>query len=369
MGRRFSRVVVLMAVVLGSVRSADEQWIVAADRAQTALKQHYWDAKTRLFTSRADRPDDPKAGFNYWWQAHALTAVAQAVARTSTVWSAKDLAALRDGILARNGNHWTNEYYDDMGWMAIAMLDADAATAATKDRAYRVIARTLWDDIRVAWNDQHGGGIPWRKTQRDYKNAPANGPAILIGAALYRAEKKPADLTEAKRIHAWLVKTLRDPQSGFIWDGINRTGDGKIDDKWRFTYNQGIFIGACLELHRATADAAYLADAERTAGAALRAFFPEDGLCREGGNGDGGLFKGILVNHLATLARKSPTLAPRIRAALVANGQRLHRLQEERADALLPTTWESGTAPADLELSVHLSGVLLMEALVRADMR
>lgn len=357
--------VVLLSLANTATHAADDQWLIAADRAQSALKKHFWDAKTRLFTTRADRPDDPQSGFNYWWQAHAVTCVAQAVARKSTVWTAKDLAELRDGILARNGGKWTNDYYDDEGWMACAMLDA---ASATRDRSYRVIARTLWDDIAIAWNDQHGGGIPWRKNQRDYKNAPSNGPAIVLGAAWYRLDKKVTDLTEAKRIHTWLVKNLRDPASGLIWDGINRTGDGKIDKQWRFTYNQGIFIGACLELHRATKDAAYLADAERTGTAALDAFFPGNGLCREGGKGDGGLFKGILVRHLGPLASASPALAPRIRTALEANGNRLRQLQSENANALLPTTWDAGTAPADLELSVHLSGVLLMESLVRRDM-
>src|ERR1043165_7043257 len=345
---------VSLALSITHGTAADDPWTVAAERAQAALKQHYWDAKARLFTSRADRADDPKAGFNYWWQAHALTAVAQAVERRSTVWSAQELAALRDGILARNGDRWTYDYYDDEGWMACAMLDA---TAATRDPAYRVIARTLWDDLRIAWNEQHGGGIPWRKTQRDYKNAPANGPAILIGAALFRAERRPDDLVQARRLHPWLVETLRDPASGLIWDGINRTGDGKVDRGWRFTYNQGIFIGACLELHRATKDTAYLADAERTGGAALEAFFPGGGACREGGGGDGGLFKGILVRHLAPLAQASSTLAPRIRTAREANGPRLRQLQDAPPHALLPTPWDAGTAPADTELSVHLSGV------------
>ncbi len=164
------------------------------------------------------------------------------------------------------------------------------------------------------------------------------------------------------------MQTLRDPASGMIWDGINRTGDGKIDKGWRFTYNQGIFIGASLELYHATKDARYLADAERTAGAALDAFFPGTGLCREGGKGDGGLFKGILVRHLGSLMSASPKLAPRIRSALEANANRLKQVQADKPDALLPTTWDAGTAPDDLDLSVHLSGVLLMEALARHDM-
>jgi predicted alpha-1,6-mannanase (GH76 family) len=109
---------------------------------------------------------------------------------------------LRDALFARNGRHWTNDYFDDEGWMASAMLDAGAAT---HNAAYHAIARELWEDIHAAWNDSFGGGIPWRKTQRDYKNAPANGPAILIGASLFRTDHRPDDLAQAVRIDAWLA--------------------------------------------------------------------------------------------------------------------------------------------------------------------
>jgi predicted alpha-1,6-mannanase (GH76 family) len=264
--------------------------------------------------------------------------------------------------LARNGTHWTNDYYDDEGWMACAML---SAANATDDGAYLAVARLLWDDIRIAWNDSCGGGIPWRKTQRDYKNAPANGPAMVIGATLFQADHHADDLSMAVRIDDWLEKTLRDPKDGMIWDGINRTGKGDIDKAWRFTYVQGIVIGGCLALHRATHEARYLAAAERIGSAALDSFFSgPGGLCTDkGGNGDGGLFKGILVQYLGPLAQASPALSPRIRSVLAANGRRLGQLQAEHADALLPATWNDGAAPADLELSVELSGVLLDEAL------
>jgi predicted alpha-1,6-mannanase (GH76 family) len=352
----------LAPAAAGAADSERAHWRAAAEMAQTSLRQHYWDAATHLFHNRADRGGDSDKGFNYWWQAHGLMVMAAAVKRGSTVWTPAELGAFREGLLARNGRHWTNDYYDDEGWMACAMLSAGAATG---DASFHEVARLLWDDIRIAWNDSCGGGIPWRKNQRDYKNAPANGPAMVIGATLFQADRKGDDLAQAVRIDDWLVKTLRDPKDGMIWDGINRTGKGDIDRNWRFTYVQGIFIGGSLALSRATREARYLADAERTGSAALDAFFSgAGGLCTDkGGNGDGGLFKGILVQYLAPLAEASPALAGRIRAALEANGRRLGQLQAEHADALLPANWSDGSAPGDLELSVELSGVLLDEAL------
>ena len=91
----------------------------------------------------------------------------------------------------------------------------------------------------------------------DYKNTPANAPAIIFAARLYRLQKNEADLTLAKSLYTWLKSKLVDP-SGIVWDGINSKGDGQLD-KNKFTYNQGTFIGAALEMYNVTNDASYLA--------------------------------------------------------------------------------------------------------------
>jgi predicted alpha-1,6-mannanase (GH76 family) len=352
-----------MVIASACASAAEESFVPFAEHAQLALRHHYWDDHAHLFRNRADQGDPAMGDFNYWWQAHALSAVSLAVARGSTVWQAADLVALRTALLARNGGHWTNDYFDDEGWMAIAMRDAAAATG---DQGFRAVGRLLWDDIRVSWNDSCGGGIPWRRQQRDYKNAPANGPAMLLGAAFAQDGGQAEDLPAASRIATWLLATLRDPGSGLIWDGINRTGKNEIDKGWRFTYVQGIVIGACLEMRRATHQDTWRESADCIASAALTEWFAADtGLCRDhGGKGDGGLFKGILVRYLGALAAESPTLRGRIRSALAANARRLGTLQAAREDALLPATWDAGSAPGDLELSTHLSAVLLGEGLL-----
>src|SRR5690606_39804151 len=58
------------------------------------------------------------------------------------------------------------------------------------------------------------------------------------------------DLDWAIKIYDWQKRMLVDPVTGFVWDGMNREGDGKIDKDWKFTYCQGVYIGAGLELYR-----------------------------------------------------------------------------------------------------------------------
>jgi predicted alpha-1,6-mannanase (GH76 family) len=136
------------------------------------------------------------------------------------------------------------------GWR----LSTLRAYEATNDPDYLAAAGTLWTDIKTGVNDNQGGGIAWRKSQLDYKNTPANAPAIIFAARLYRLQKNEADLTLAKELYTWLKATLVDPSSGIVWDGINGNHDGQIS-KNKFTYNQGTFIGAALELYNATGDA------------------------------------------------------------------------------------------------------------------
>jgi predicted alpha-1,6-mannanase (GH76 family) len=52
----------------------------------------------------------------------------------------------------------------------------------------------------------------------------------------------------APSAYDWLTNNLVQRHSGFVEDGINREQDGRIDTQWRFTYNQGLYVGAAVEL-------------------------------------------------------------------------------------------------------------------------
>jgi predicted alpha-1,6-mannanase (GH76 family) len=208
-------------------------------------------------------------------------------------------------------------------------------------------ANILWTDIKTGKNDNQGGGIAWRKSQLDYKNTPANAPAIIFAARLYRLKKNAADLALAKELYTWLKGTLVDP-SGIVWDGINGNHDGEIS-KNKFTYNQGTFIGAALELYNVTGDAAYLADAVHTATATIKDLdISPGGLLKSEGQGDGGLFKGILVRYLTLLTLKEDV------AATFTKGI-------SRPELMVSPDWKtkpSGTT----DLTTQISGVTMMEA-------
>ncbi len=316
----------------------------------------YWDEANDLFHSRLPADSDDKR-FDYWWQAQALDVLVDAYERSGDrIWLERG-RRLFGGVVKRNGG-LTNDYYDDMLWFALALQrlhrhDPDDRIAAA--------IRHLWRDIRRGRNGHHGGGIAWRKQQADYKSVPSNAPAVILGARLFREAGRQENLDLAIGVFEWLEKTLVDPDSGLIWDGINRRGDGRIDRNWLFTYNQGTFIGAAMELHRATGERDYLEKAARTAKAAMSRLVDENGILREGGLGDGGLFKGIFVRYLGAFARMDRAKGGAYAEFLVRQAEALWKLADPPERPVFPAAWRGGPARGRNELGSQLSAVALLE--------
>jgi predicted alpha-1,6-mannanase (GH76 family) len=247
--------------------------------------------------------------WHYWWQAHYLDAVVDAglrALRTGDPAGAAQRAARGDRLLStirlRNRVRWTNDFYDDMAWLALAAgrlrLLHDAIGRTARRRRLRSADRHLTDQLRSAHTDDLGGGLFWSR-DRDFKNSPATGPAALHLARL-------GETDEARRLVDWLYARLWSPESGLVLDGIRLQGGAEVlvPDVW--SYNQGTVLGALVTL----GDPQSLARAAALVAAVdARLTFEVDGVrvLRTHGGGDGGLFTGILARHLA-LAAAAPAL-------------------------------------------------------------
>ena len=338
-------------------------WAARADSAQAALNQSFW-APTDQYYLRNSSGD---TFFNYWWQAHGLDILLDGYQRTKVTDYTTRMQQLQQGTKKKNGNTYLNTFYDDMAWEALANL---RAFQITQDPSYKATATLLWADLKTGWNTNQGGGIAWNKGQLDYKNTPANAPVAIFAARLYQLDRNPDDLAWAQKIYDWEKKNLVDPTTGAVWDGLNRQGDGQVDKNWIFSYNQGVFLGAGLELYRATQQSTYLDDANRTAGYVLNdSQLSPGGILKDEGGGDGGLFKGILVRYLAQLATE-PNVSAATRARYVSflkfNGESLYKQATRRPQYLFNTSWTaqpSGTVDG----STQMSGVMMFE--VMADLQ
>lgn len=167
-------------------------WAAIADSVQMATYNAFISDNGQYFA----QDNAGNQTFHYWWNAHVLDVLVDAHLRHGDQ-EDKMLNILR-GIKIQNDGQYPNDYYDDMEWLALSSL---RAYQATENKEFLEAAEILWEDIKKGWNDQQGGGIAWRKSQLDYKNTPANAPAVILAARLYKVRNHPEDLEWAKRIY------------------------------------------------------------------------------------------------------------------------------------------------------------------------
>jgi len=301
----------------------------------------------------------PPWPWHYWWQAHLLDCLVDAQRRTPSPGRAREVASLARTVWLRNFGRWVNDYYDDIAWLGLAVQRAGPlARGATRPALAAITTR-----LRSGWTPAAGGGIWWRRGD-DFKNAPANGPAAILLA-------RTGDVEFAAKVTDWMAATLVDPETGLVWDGVRVNPDGSVRtvEKQIYTYCQGVYLGACVELAERDgrprwgerAGAVLEAIATRVAG-------PDGVIPGFDDGGDGGLFNGILARYLADAAVRRPELTPAATRLLSASAAAAWRGRIEIAGGpVFAQDWRRpareprpGTAEADL--SVQLSAWMLLEA-------
>ncbi|MCV7302357.1 fructose-bisphosphate aldolase [Mycobacterium barrassiae] len=227
--------------------------------------------------------------WHYWWQAHLLDCLVDAQLRDPQPARKVKIARQIRGHRFRNNLRWTNDYYDDMAWLALALERAGRLAGVERAKALD----TLAEQFLTAWVPEDGGGIPWRK-QDQFFNAPANGPAAIF---LARHDR----LRRAQQMSDWLDETLIDPETHLVFDGIK--GGSLV--RAQYTYCQGVVLGLETELAQRTDDPDHAKRVHRLV-AAVRDHMAPDGIIKGAGGGDGGLFNGILARYLALVATSLP---------------------------------------------------------------
>lgn len=334
---------------------ATYNWNRIADSAQASMNS-FWSPSDGYYLLSNTATD----WANYWPNAHALDILTDGYLRTSSDALKAKMHDLIAGVYAKNGNTWINYYYDDMEWMALSNL---RAYAATNDVAFKNVTDILWADIKNGWSDNLGGGIWWRKDNSS-KNTPSNMPAAILAARLYQAFDNEDDLNWAKQIYDWEKSVLYESSTGLVYDHIN--ADGTKNTVWKFTYNQGTFIGAALELFKATKDVTYLNDAIKAADYTLNSgFYTTGGVLKDEGGGDGGLFKGIFVRYFNRLiieggleAGKKTTYINFLRRC----GETLWSKGTNKDYVLFGSDWNK-VPGSSVDFTVQESGVMLFEAM------
>lgn len=354
-------VVVSATGALPAARADLVDYGVPADRLQDAAFNRFLSPDGLYFLQN----NGGNAGFNYWWMAHGIDSFIDAYQRTRNATYLTRAKNLVRGIQTRNGGTYNNSFYDDMEWLGLASLRAYELTG---DAEYLSVAEALWTRIKTGFTS---GLFSWNTScHPNCKNTIGSTPAIILGARLFSLGRVPAaDRVMVETAYANVRANLVDPATGAVWDGKNLS-TGAID-RATYSYNQGMYIGAALELYKLSGNAMYTDDARKTADWATTAF-TSNGLIfhqREGG-GDGGLFKGILIRYLALFAREgnlSVTDRSRYIQVVKANANLLHSTGIQRPEQLVGPNWASPPGTVT-DFSSQLSGVFLEEAAAIVDL-
>ncbi|WP_313676990.1 glycoside hydrolase family 76 protein [Mycolicibacterium sp.] len=358
----------------------DQQWRNRAASAETAIATRHlsklWGlpgTQLGVVAWLPTRKDSTFATWHYWWQAHLLDTLVDAQVRDPSPSRVEKIKRQIRGHRMRNNGCWTNSYYDDMAWLALALERSGRLAGVANPKALA----TLSGELVNSWSPEAGGGIPWRKKEQFF-NAPANGPAGIFLA-------RYGNVVRAQQMADWIDTTLIDPETHLVFDGIR---DGSLV-RAQYTYCQGVVVGLETELAVRTGDPRHAARARRLIAAVAEHMAPA-GVLKGAGGGDGGLFAGITARYLALAATDLPGDSAEDTAARdAARGIVLASARaawDNRADVnglpLFSAFWDrmaqvpqadgarGGTAngavfessSAERDLSVQISGWMLMEA-------
>lgn len=384
----------------------EELWDHRADLAEQAIIERHvsrlWGLpKTTLGVISWPSTTRDKL-FYHWhcgWQAQFIDCQVDAARRREAGHRLRRIRRTIRSIRMRNLHPLShNEFFDDRAWLSLAFHRAENLPKYGKVRYLPGLEESI-----IAGVDPLTGALPW-KAEENLFNISTNGPVAILAARSGRLDLA-AQLIEL--IYPRLINS-----EGFVMDGVTLRLHGEEVMPEVYPHNQGVVLGALVELARAQRKSAGVAQSaidevgtpmitrvhqlvEAVADHGTTANGVIDmKTTRSNGGGDDGLAKGILARYLALVATDLPSsdaqskatrsLARRL-VVQAAESVWRHRLEVDGLplfgatwveDAAMPQsggrlerTFASG-AGADLgvaerDLSVQLSGWMLMEAAAR----
>ncbi|KAH9866310.1 hypothetical protein J1614_008876 [Plenodomus biglobosus] len=207
-----------------------------------------------------------------------------------------------------NPDDWLDGFYDDDLWWALAWINA---YDLTQNPSYLTLAEGIFNAVTRVWPSRcFNGGIYWN-WEREYVNAIPN--ELFMSTAAHLANRVSVDrkgdyVDWARRTLAWFLRSGMINEEGTINDGLTEDCENNGAAVW--SYNQGVILGALVELQRAAPDPSYIPLASRIAKAALNELSDDNGVihdgCEPGCGADGNQFKGIFMRNLQALQQLAP---------------------------------------------------------------
>jgi predicted alpha-1,6-mannanase (GH76 family) len=270
-------------------------------------------------------------------------------------------------------SEWLDGYYDDNLWWALAWI---TAYDVTKHTPYLDLAEGIFLRVSETWGTNCSkagtdcskadkncikGGIYW-SMKKEYVNAIANELFMSTAAHLAtRAKNKSLYVGWAQDSLNWFLGTGMINSGNTINDGLQNCTNNK-GTTW--SYNQGVILGALVELNRAAPNASHISLATKIAKAAITKLSDNKGIihdtCEPNCGADGTQFKGVFMRNLVELQQM--TGCDEMKAVIRKNAKSIW--DNDRKECKFSVNWGGpvvGTADASTQSSA-------MDALV-ADIR
>ncbi|KAI1877208.1 uncharacterized protein JN550_001280 [Neoarthrinium moseri] len=249
----------------------------------------------------------------------------------------------RDGLQKRGFDNFLNDYYDDEGWWALAMIRShDLGVQGLGDQQYLQAAVEIFEDMKAG--NSSCGGIYWSKVTK-YTNAIANELYLSVAASLAnRMTNKEYYLDIAVNQWNWFKNSGMINSNNLINDGLDDSCKNNGQNTW--TYNQGVILGGLVELYKATNDAGLLLEAQTIATAAMNTLQRNGTLyegCEPNCGADGAQFKGVFMRNLRYLQDVAPL--PTFKAFLMHNADSIWA--NDRNGTQLGVAWTGPYTTAD----------------------
>jgi predicted alpha-1,6-mannanase (GH76 family) len=206
-------------------------------------------------------------------------------------------------------------YYDDDGWWALSWIKAYDLSGQAK---YLDMAKTIFERMTGGWDAKCGGGLYWASAKAGSvglksKNAIPNSLFLQIAAKLHQrtsGDVGPGSYLDwAQREWNWFKSTGMLAANHQVVDSLNNLTDCKPSGP-AFTYNQGVLLGALVDLAASDGDSSLLDEADAIARATMTTMVDASGTLREAPCGGDVCtqFKGVFMRNLAHLYAARPAL-------------------------------------------------------------
>lgn len=312
-----------------------------ADQALQSFLLKFWNGGQQYL--RRDYPDSG-ALTGYWTYANGWDALLDGVERTG---GQQYRGLIESFYVGQDERGWFVGYYDDECWMTLALTRAYDLTGEAK---YLLKARELYADVMTAWDTTCCGAKPgglWWDKARTQKATAANAGAALAGARLFLRTGDSNYLAFAQQAYGYWYSNMVNAGTFQVADHFETNGN-KV--WWKFSYNEGLMIGASVELYEATGSLSYLINAHRLAGFMVGnevTATAYGNVLHDGSNtncvGDCSQFKGPAYRYLMRLYVKDTSRTPYY-SVLRASAEAVWNLARHTNSTIFSTSW---TGPAE----------------------